>query len=34
MLSRVYVNIMDRKILTAEKILGGAEKLIYHLEKK
>jgi hypothetical protein len=25
---------MDRKILTAEKILGGAEQLISHLENK
>jgi hypothetical protein len=28
MLCRVYVNVMDRKILTAEKILGNAEQLI------
>jgi hypothetical protein len=34
MLNRVYANIMDRKILTAEKILGGAEKLIFHLENE
>ena len=32
MLCRVYINVMDRKLLTAEKILGNAEALIYHIE--
>ena len=32
MLCRVYANSMDRKLLTAEKILGNAEALIYHIE--
>lgn len=33
MLYRVHVNIRDRKLLTAERILGNAEALIKHLEK-
>lgn len=32
MLCRTYVNIMDRKLLTAEKILGNAEQLIQQLK--
>lgn len=32
MLCRVYVNIMDRKLLTAEKILGNAEQLILNID--
>lgn len=28
MLCRVYVNIMDKRVLTAEKILGNAEEII------
>ena len=32
MLCRVYTNIKDRKLLTAEKILGNAETLIDYLE--
>ena len=32
MLCRVYINVMDRKLLTAEKILGNAEALIFHIE--
>jgi len=32
MLCRVYVNVMDRKLLTAEKILGNAEQLIDQLK--
>ena len=31
MLCRVYVNIMDKKLLTAERILGHAEGLINHV---
>ena len=33
MLCRVYVNVMDRKLLTAEKILGNAELLIDQLNE-
>jgi len=33
MLCRVYVNVMDRKLLTAEKILGNAELLIDQLKE-
>jgi hypothetical protein len=32
MLCRVYINVMDKKLLTAEKILGNAEALIHHIE--
>ena len=32
MLCRVYVNIKDRKLLTAEKILGNAETLIDYIQ--
>ena len=32
MLNRVYVNIMDKKVLTAEKILGNADSLITQIE--
>jgi hypothetical protein len=32
MLCRVYVNIMDRKLLTAEEILGNAEQLILNID--
>lgn len=32
-LCRVYVNVMDRKLLTAEKILGNAHSLIEHLKE-
>jgi len=28
MLSWVYVNVMDKRVLTAEKILGNAESLL------
>ena len=31
-LCRVYVNVRDRKLLTAEKILGNAEHLLRHVE--
>ena len=34
MLCRVYTNIMDRKLLTAEKILGNAEVLIDYVSLK
>ena len=33
MLCRTYVNIMEKKLLTAEKILGWAENLINIIEK-
>jgi len=33
MLCRVYVNVMDKKLLTAEKILDNAEVLIHHIEE-
>jgi len=33
MLCRTYVNVMDRKLLTAEKILGNAESLINIIER-
>ena len=33
MICRVYANVMDRKLLTAEKILDNAEALIEHVEK-
>jgi len=33
MLCRVYLNVMDRKLLTAEKILGNAELLIEQLKE-
>ena len=33
-LFRVYVNVMDRKLLTAEKILGNAESLINLIKSK
>jgi hypothetical protein len=32
-LCRVFANVMDRKLLTAEKILGNAETLIAHLDE-
>ena len=32
MLCRVYANVMDRKLLTAEKILDNAEALIENLK--
>ena len=32
MLNRTYVNIMDKKVLTAEKILGNAHALITQIE--
>jgi hypothetical protein len=31
MLCRVYVNIMDKRVLTAEKILGNAEQIIFEI---
>mmetsp|Transcript_4301 Transcript_4301/g.7260 ORF Transcript_4301/g.7260 Transcript_4301/m.7260 type:complete len:86 (-) Transcript_4301:65-322(-) len=34
MLCRVFVNVMDRKLLTAERILGNAEALIKHVEER
>ena len=34
MLCRVYTNIKDRKLLTAEKILGNAETLIDYIKIK
>jgi hypothetical protein len=33
MLCRVYANVMDRKLLTAEKILGNAEALLSQVEE-
>jgi len=33
MICRVYVNIMDRKLLTAEKILGNANDLLELVEE-
>ena len=32
-LIRVSINVMDRKLLTAEKILGNAHSLIEHLRE-
>ena len=34
MLCRAYTNIMDKKVLTAEKILGNAEQLIHFIHKE
>jgi len=33
MLCRVYVNVQDRKLLTAEKILGNVDSLIKLIKK-
>ena len=34
MICRVYVNVQDRKLLTAEKILGNVEVLLKNLKNK